>query len=236
MTADDIRRLCDQVYDVLMLSETPPHAQGGGSGQAGSRPPIPVGFLDAKVALHHTISSWALLISEEGEFVIDCDGDTMGITGWIYTKADWLAGHPACEDFITEVTEAMRRVRGFYRPVRDDRRYLGEHQGVRIYAQPGQETVEIPGMGMQRVETVRDWVRHGLLTEPMSAYDVADYITNELGMHVTANRIVQMVRDDRRRNRTEPLIPAQEHPMLFRICDVVTRMQSSRKVKSNALS
>lgn len=235
MTADDIRRLCDQVYDVLMLSETPPHAQGGGSGQAGSRPPAPIALIDARAALKATLVSWALLISEEAEVIIDCDDEAMSIAGWIYTKADWLAEHPAADDFHTEITEHIVTIRRMYLPRTDTRRWLGKHQGADVYARPGQTEVVLPDGTVERVETLRNRQAARLWDHVGQASEVADIVRIWFGMDLDTKKLHTIVSNDRKRARIGGLVPVDEHPTTYRVSDVVERLMASRKRSANVV-
>ena len=105
MTAVKVREACDNIHDALTMSESPPTNGGGKGGVSKSRPPMPTAVIDARVELKHILVSWALLISQEGEFVIDCEDEAMSITGWIYQKADWLGAHEAVDDFLEEVLD-----------------------------------------------------------------------------------------------------------------------------------
>ena len=88
-----IRNACDSIHDALALAEHPPAPRGGQSGAtSGSRPPMPVPILDAKLDLKQKITSWALMIGEDGGFVIDCDDETEARTTLAVLTAAWKAG------------------------------------------------------------------------------------------------------------------------------------------------
>lgn len=237
MTPDDIRSLCDRVHDVCALAETPPsgNTQGGGGGDS-AKPPVPIGFLDAKVSLHQVLASWALMVGEEGEFVIDCDDNAMSMAAWLFTKAEWLAGHPAADDFHAEVSEAVSALASFYKPRRDDRKYLGEHSGVPIYAKPAQELVELPDGTTHRVATVRGWQLAQSWDYVGTCTEVADIARVLFGYDIDARKLSTIASNDKMRDRRDGLKPVTEEPKTYRVSDVVTRLRTSRKGKTNVVA
>ena len=225
MTAVKVREACDNIHDALTMSESPPTNGGGKGGVSKSRPPMPTAVIDARVELKHILVSWALLISQEGQFVVDCEDEAMSITGWIYQKADWLGNHDAVDDFLEEVGKSVQIIRYLYRG-RDERLFCGIHAGHAIYANPGQTTVVLPDGSVERVEVLREEMR-GQMSEVIdTAGNVAAIIRTYFGAQVTAKRIRKAEEDDRLSPRMDRLEPAamDGKVRLFRVSDVLTRL------------
>ena len=224
MTAADIRALCDRVHDTLHMAEHPPAGKGGKGSAGQSRPPMPTAILDAKIDLKKKLASWAQLIGEEAEVVIDADDDSLSIAAWIHQKADWLAQHPAAEDFHDEITQALDTLAAPYRP-RDHRIFLGIHAGVQIYARPGQQTVVLPDGRVERAKTLRHELLANLLDHIDTATVVSQILGEYFGVKVTVKKIHTAVSDDRLRRDAGRLEPAamSGSTKLFRVRDVQRR-------------
>lgn len=224
MTAADIRALCDRVHDTLHMAEHPPAGKGGKGSASQSRPPMPTSILDAKIDLKQKLTSWAQLIGEEAEVVIDADDDSLSIAAWIHQKADWLAAHPAADDFHDEITQALDTLAAPYRP-RDHRVFLGIHAGVQIYARPGQQTVVLPDGRVERAKTLRHELLANLLDHIDTATVVSQVLREYFGVKVTVKKIHTAVSDDRLRRDVGRLEPAamSGSTKLFRVRDVQAR-------------
>lgn len=224
MTAHDIKALMGQCHDVLTMAEHPPAGKGGKGGAGQSRPPMPTAILDAKIDLKQKLTSWAQLIGEEAEVVIDADDYSLSIAAWIHQKADWLAAHPAADDFHDEITQALDTLAAPYRP-RDHRIFLGIHAGAQIYAQPGQQTVVLPDGRVERTKTLRHEMLANLLDHIDTATVVSQILREYFGAKVTVKKIHTAVSDDRLRRDTGRLEPAaiSGSTKLFRVRDVQRR-------------
>jgi len=223
-----IRNLCDEIHDVLHLSQQPPAPKGGqGGGASGSRPPMPTAILDAKLDLKQKLTSWALMLGEDENIVINCDDDSLSIAGWIYTKADTLAAHPAAEDFVTEIREAVDALRRPYLP-RQNLEYLGEHCGEHVRIRPGQATVTLADGTVEQAETLRRRTRHMMLNVIGPPALIADVVSVYFGRKLKAQQITTAHSDDHNPNRTarhEPLeaVTIDGRRKTFRVCDVLER-------------
>lgn len=233
--AQQIRNLMDSVHDALSIAEHPPSPKGGQGGSASaSRPPMPVSILDAKLDLKAKLTSWALMVSEEAEVVITCDDNSYSIAGWIYTKADWLAGHPALDDLLGEIEECVKTLRAPYQS-RADLEYCGEHQGEKIYVRRGQTTAVLPDGTVERVSSLKAWGASHMLDVIDTPKVVADIIRTFFIPDITAKKITTMHSDDNnpdRPKRARPLRPAtiENGRKLYRVSDVLDRLRESTGV------
>ncbi|VEW13546.1 Uncharacterised protein [Brevibacterium casei] len=226
--AQRVRNACDSIHDALNLAEHPPAPRGGQSGAtSGSRPPMPVAILDAKLDLKQKLTSWALMIGEEGGFVIDCDDDTLSIAAWVYTKADWLSAHPAAEDFTEEIEECVNKLTSPYL-TRAQMEFCGEHQGEKIYVRRGQATVELADGRVEQVKTLKAWSHSRMLDVVDTPKRVAEIITIVFGHPISGKTITTAYSDDHNPNRPHPskiLEPALEEGRrkFYKVSDVMDR-------------
>lgn len=227
-----IRALCDQIHDALTISEHPPAPKGGqGGSTSASRPPMPITILDAKEDLKAKLVSWARMIGDEannGEgIVINADDDTHSIAAWIYTKADWLGEHPAAEDFIIEISEAVKALRRPYLTPQQ-MRFCGEHQGERIYVPEGQETATLPDGSVERTVSLMAHTASRMQDVIDTPKRVAEIIQTFHGFDITAKQITTAYADDhnsKRQQHREPLEPAMVvgKRNMYRVSDVMRR-------------
>ena len=232
MSAARIKSLMDSVHDALSIAEHPPAPRGGQSGSvSASRPPMPVAILDAKLDLKQKLVSWALMVSDEAEVVITCDDNSYSIAGWIYTKADWLAEHPALDDFLGEIEECVKTLRAPYRS-RADLEYCGEHQGEKVYVRRGQTTAVLPDGTVERVSSLKAWSHAQMLDVIDTPKRVAEIASVIFGIQVTAKAITTASSDDSNPNRPkrsrilEP-VNADGGRKLYRVSDVLERFRVS---------
>lgn len=187
--AQQIRNLMDAVHDALSIAEHPPAPRGGQGGSASaSRPPMPVSILDAKVDLKQKLVSWALMVADEAEVVINCDDNSYSIAGWIYTKADWLAEHPALDDFLGEIEECVKSLRRPYAS-KDERRLCTIWQGIPIYAWPWETTVRLPDGTVHLVHTLREELKGLTMDKTLAAADASAVLREIFNMDVPADTI-----------------------------------------------
>lgn len=226
MLVADITRVCDNAYDALTMARVPPGSTTSGRTPVSqSRPPAPVSYLDALRDMHQTLSSWALLISEEAELVLDCDNESMSILTFITRNAVWLAGHPAAEDFVREVTMCTRALHVLYQG-RDDRVFCGIHTGVPVWAKTGQKTVMLPSGDVKTVKELRTYMREELYAHVGSASEVAAILRTfyDLG-GITAKKISDTHHKDVKYRRVYGLdfVAMDGSRKLFRVGDVHKR-------------
>lgn len=227
-----IRALCDRIYDALTISEHPPSSKGEqGVGAGASRPPMPTVILDAKEDLKAKLVSWALMIGEEGDVVVDCDNNSYSIAAWIYTKADWLAEHPAVDDFVTEVEEKLQALRLPYQ-AKTELEYCGEHQGEKVYVRRGQRTAVLADGTVEQVKTLKAWSNTQMLDVIDTPKMVAEIVSVIFGRPITAKAITTAYSDDHNPNRpcsSKVLEPAVEDRgrKFYRVSDVLERFGMS---------
>lgn len=237
MTIADIQKICDDIHDALTITTQPPGPKPtlGTNNTTGSRPPLPVGILDAHLDLKQKLISWALLISEEGEYVLACDDNELSIAGWIYTKAAWLNEHPAASDFITEMTETIRALtRPYTSP--NHMLYCGEVAGEPIWARPHQATVTLPDGRIEQVQTLRTHMAANLLDHVGSVERVAEIIRVFHGFTITWKQIAKTASNDRQRGHPTPLEPVRYvagRPH-YRVGDVLKRLAPNDKTTASA--
>lgn len=188
--AQQVRNLMDSVHDALSIAEHPPAPKGGQGGSAGgSRPPMPTAILDAKLDLKQKLVSWTLMVSEEAEVVINCDDNSYSIAGWLYTKADWLAEHPAVDDFIDEVEECVKALRRPYAS-KDERRLVHiTDDGALVYAWPWEATKQLPDGTVERTHTLRERLKGRTMDKTLAAPNVSAVLREIFDMDVPADTI-----------------------------------------------
>lgn len=179
----------DSVHDALSIAEHPPAPKGGQPGSiSASRPPMPTTILDAKLDLKQKLTSWALMISDEAEVVINCDDNSYSIAGWLYTKADWLAEHPALDDFIDEIEECVKALRRPYAS-KDERRLVTIFNEAPIYAWPWETTVRLPDGTVHLTHTLREQLRGQTMDRTLAAPNVSAVLREIFNMDVPADTI-----------------------------------------------
>lgn len=226
--AQQIRNAMDAVHDALSIAEHPPAPKGGQSGStSGSRPPMPTAILDAKLDLKQKLTSWALMVGEDGEFVINCDDDTLSIAGWIYTKADWLAEHPALDDFMDEIDECVKALRRPYAS-KDERRLVHiTDDGMPVYAWPWEATKQLPDGTVERTHTLRERLKGRTLDRTLAAPNVSAVLREIFDMDVPADTI----------RKTAKRGKLTKYPEGFNVGEVVERFATrGQKLASNVVS
>ncbi|MCD1287329.1 hypothetical protein CV023_16055 [Brevibacterium sp. CCUG 69071] len=179
----------DSVHDALTISEHPPSPKGDTGGSTGaSKPPMPVSILDAKLDLKQKLVSWALMIGEEREVVIDCDDNSYSLAGWIYTQAEWLAEHAALDDFTTEIQECVKALRRPYAS-KDERRLVTIFAGAPIYAWPWETTVRLPDGTVHLAHTLREELKGQTMDRTLAAPNVSAVLREIFNMDVPADTI-----------------------------------------------
>lgn len=209
--AGRIRALCDQISDLIEASLPTAGVQrlsdtGGGS-DGRWRAPLHHDTIDARDDLKQILTSWALLIVEERDVEYDSRDETTAIAAWIFQQADWLATHPAYDDFILEVEEAI----------------------------DGLARIINRGVSARRPDLASTVHPEDTLNQDLTAEDCATALTQLHNRPITAKQILKLVEVDRRKvaagtlHQLAALTPSGKDGRrpLFRVQEVLTRAKKS---------
>ena len=241
--AQKIRSLCDQISDLYETIEpAAPVASYGGSEGGGGAPapkaPMTDTMVIARDNLKQTLVSWALLIAEEGHYDYTGTDDTIAIAAWIYGYADWMAHHPAFDDFIAEIQGAIRAIHDELNRHIDDRRFCGWHNDRPVYARHDQASVMVDGQ-LYTPKEGQDRLKAGIADVDITAKECALVLTQVHGIKISAKQILKLLEVDNRNRATGALGeyeglhpvgrkgPGPKSPLLFRFEEVLTRAQHS---------
>lgn len=232
-TQTEIQALLDGVATALYDAEPSPtrQAPGGRSSSGRDRLPINPRLADARHHLKHTLTSWALLVSEESDAPIDCDDTSESTAAWLYQHADFLATHPAAADFTTEIRDATTTIIQCI-DTADDRVLVGTHAGMAVYARAGDKTITLPDGTTRTVKEMRDHLRHDLVDEVLPAAQCAGAVNVLHDVEITAKQIRKTYENDDARRRAGKIGPHAGLRFIryvgrekaFRVGDVATRL------------
>lgn len=214
ISAHHIKQACRRTQDaLLMATEKPsPKPQNGGGGGSSIEPPMPLpaGIISAKRELRDMLLDWVGLVSEGLEVVAHCDPTEPSMLAWLGSgeRADYLAAHDAGMDYLDELEGITRKLESPYLP-RAGKKYIGNHEGVALYAREGQRTVELPNGDTIPVIEVKDAAADQLLTYEGNAEKVALIIETYFGHELKPKRITKAADNDKRNNKPNPLTPTQ---------------------------
>lgn len=208
-----IRNLCDQISDLIEASLPTASVQrlsdtsGGSDGRW--RAPLHHDTIDARDNLKQILVSWALLIVEERDVDYDNRDETTAVAAWIFQQADWLALHPAYDDFILEVEEAI----------------------------DGLARIVNRGVSARRPDLASSVRAEDTLTQDLTAEDCATALTQLHDHPITAKQILKLMEVDRRRVVAEKLhwaaaltpVRYDGRRPLFRVQEVLTRAKRSAR-------
>ena len=236
ISAHHIAQACERTLQALLLAtEKPsPKLTGGGGGSSIEPPmPLPAGVISAKRELRDMLLDWVGLVSEGLEVVAHCDPTEPSMLAWLGSgeRADYLAAHDAGMDYLDELEGIARQLESPYLP-RAGKKYIGNHEGVALYAREGQRTVELPNGDTIPIIEAKDAAADRLLTYEGNAEKVALIIETYFGHELKPKRITKAADNDKRNNKTNPLTPTQTvgRNHHYRVEDVLNRF--FRKEKS----
>ena len=176
---------------------------------------------------------WVGLVSEGLEVVAHCDPTEPSMLAWLGSgeRADYLAAHDAGMDYLDELEGITRKLESPYLP-RAGKKYIGNHDGVALYAREGQKTVELPNGDTIPVIEAKDAAADRLLTYEGNAEKVALIIETYFGHELKPKRITKAADNDKRNNKPNPLTPTQTvgRNHHYKVEDVLNRF--FRKEKS----
>ena len=231
-----IAQACERTLEALLLAtEKPsPKLTGGGGGSSIEPPmPLPAGIISAKRELRDMLLDWVGLVSEGLEVVAHCDPTEPSMLAWLGSgeRADYLADHDAGMDYLDELEGITRQLESPYLP-RAGKKYIGNHEGVALYAREGQRTVELPNGDTIPVIEAKDAAADRLLTYEGNAEKVALIIETYFGHELKPKRITKAADNDKRNNKPNPLTPTQTvgRNHHYKVEDVLNRF--FRKEKS----
>ena len=225
-----IRQACERTLEALLLAtEKPsPKPQNGGGGGSSIEPPmpLPVTLISAKRELADWLTDWCSLVRDGLEVVATYDLDEHSRLEWLGTgeRAEYLAGHDAGMDFIEEITVLAKALESPYLP-RAGKKYIGNYEGVALYAREGQRTVELPNGDTIPVIEAKDAAADRLLTYEGNAEKVALIIETYFGHELKPKRITKAADNDKRNSKPNPLTPTQTvgRNHHYRVEDVLNR-------------
>ena len=208
-----IAQACERTLEALLLAtEKPsPKLSGGGGGSSIEPPmPLPAGVISAKRELRDMLLDWVELVSEGLDVVAHCDPNESSMLGWLGSgeRADYLAAHEAGMDYLDELEGITRKLESPYLP-RAGKKYIGNYEGVALYAREGQKTVELPNGDTIPVIEAKDAAADRLLTYEGNAEKVALIIETYFGHELKPKRITKAADNDKRNNKPNPLTPTQ---------------------------
>lgn len=230
-----IQQACERAQQALVVAEHKPSPRGesGGGGSVVPPLPLPAGIISAKRELRDMLLDWTALVSEGLAVVAHCDPTEPSMLAWLGSgeRADYLAAHEAAQDFLEEITALTRQLESPYQP-RAGKKYIGNHEGVALYAREGQKTVELPNGDTIPVIEAKDAAADQLLTYEGSAEKVALIIETYFGHELKPKRITKAADNDKRNNKPNPLTPTQTvgRNHHYKVEDVLNRF--FRKEKS----
>lgn len=114
--AEDIAELA-RLHAVLAA-----HLVGGESDTGGFVPAIETGInlnrhvLEVRSLIRHQLTSWTLLVLEEGPWQHAPDDDIDAIATWLLSRIDWIADQPWSPDAAAELRTTRSRGRGLIQP------------------------------------------------------------------------------------------------------------------------
>ena len=229
ISAHHIQQACERTLQALLVAvEKPsPKLSGGGGGSSIEPPmPLPAGIISAKRELRDMLLDWVGLVSEGLEVVAHCDPTEPSMLAWLGSgeRADYLAAHEAGMDYLDELEGITRQIESPYLP-RAGKKYIGNHEGVALYAREGQKTVELPNGDTIPVIEAKDAAADRLLTYEGNAEKVALIIETYFGHELKPKRITKAADNDKRTNKTNPLTPTQTvgRNHHYRVEDVLNR-------------
>ena len=236
ISAHHIQHACERTLEALLLAtEKPsPKLSGGGGGSSIEPPmPLPAGIISAKRELRDMLLDWVGLVSEGLEVVAHCDPTEPSMLAWLGSgeRADYLAAHDAGMDYLDELEGITRKLESPYLP-RAGKKYIGNYEGVALYAREGQKTVELPSGDTIPVIEAKDAAADRLLAYEGNAEKVALIIETYFGHELKPKRITKAADNDKRNNKPNPLTPTQTvgRNHHYRVEDVLNRF--FRKEKS----
>lgn len=231
-----IRALMDRVHDIDYLIEPAPSAPSMDGGGGPDRLMINPRLLKAKQALKANLVSWARLVVDEAGVDYQGADDVLAVAAWLSRHADFLASHPAVDDFENEIDSCLTAIlncvdRG------DKKVFVGTFCGQDIYAHRDDATVTLPNGETRMVSTMRDEMRAQTLWATGTAAEVSRILEVMHAVRVSAKGIIAMWREDRRARerghigRLEGLDSVDDDPPTFVVNEVLSRVARQERAQ-----
>lgn len=232
--AQQIRNLCDQISDLMEASLPTAGVQRlSDAPGATTEPRLPMHHdtVEARDHLKQILTSWALLIVEEKRVHYDGRNETTAVAAWIHQQADWMATHPAFDDFITEVEEAIHGLSRIVNRGVSSRKFCGWDNGRPVFAN-GNELSAGDAAG-QTLRNGRAALAITVLDVDLPAKDCAEALKLH-GHDITAKQILKLHEVDERRRTGGTLGPHEglspirreggRNTPVFRVSEVLARL------------
>lgn len=229
-----IKQAIERAIESLALSTTKPGPRGGlrvSGGTTEPPAPMPEGITWGKRLLHERVISWASMIGEEQQIVVDADFDDIPLLCWLHKQAHHLAAHDEAQQFLDEITVAVKLIESPYAP-RTPMRFLGVHGGGEVRVRQSQELVELEDGRVEHVESVKAWNRDQVLLHEGTAAEVAEMIWEFFGEYINPRKIA-LTRSNDNDDKHKPEQPLQSvrkdgKNHIYRVYDVLTRLSENK--------
>ena len=224
-----IRDSIERALHAIALSTAKPGSRGGIRVSGGTNePPMPIseGIMWGKRLLHERTMSWASMIGEEQQIVVNADFDDVSMLCWLHKQAHHLAAHDEAQQFLDEITEAVKLIESPYNP-RIVKRFKGIHGGAEIYVKDDQQLVELEDGRVEHIESIKAWNRDEVRLYEGTAKEVSEMVWEFFDEYVDPRRISTTHRNDNdpRSKVSNPLtalrMDGKNH--IYRVQDVLKR-------------
>ena len=224
-----IQQAIERALNALAIATTKPGSRGGVRVSGGTNePPMPIseGIMWGKRLLHDRTMSWASMIGEEQQIVVNADFDDVSMLCWLHKQAHHLAAHDEAQQFLDEITEAVKLIESPYNP-RIVKRFKGIHGGGELYVKEDQQLVELEDGRVEHIESIKAWNRDEVRLYEGTAKEVAEMVWEFFDEYVDPRRISTTHRNDNdpRSKVTQPLtairMDGKNH--IYRVQDVLKR-------------
>ena len=224
-----IRDSIERAIHAIALSTAKPGSRGGIRVSGGTNePPMPIseGVMWGKRLLHERVMSWASMIGEEQQIVVNADFDDVSMLCWLHKQAQHLAEHDEAQQFLDEITEAVKLIESPYNP-RIVKRFKGIHGGGELYIKEDQQLVELEDGRVEHIESIKAWNRDEVRLYEGTAKEVSEMVWEFFDEYVDPRRISTTRHNDNdpRSKVTQPLtalrMDGKNH--IYRVQDVLKR-------------
>lgn len=224
-----IRDSIERALHAIALSTAKPGSRGGIRVSGGTNePPMPIseGIMWGKRLLHERVMSWAGMIGEEQQIVVNADFDDVSMLCWLHKQAHHLAEHDEAQQFLDEITEAVKLIESPYNP-RITKTWIGKHGGGDVTVRDRQELVELEDGRIEHVESLRAWNRDQMRLVEGTAYEVSEIVWEFFGQYINPRKIA-ITRSNDNDGAHKPKRPLQsvrkeEKNHIYRVQDVLMR-------------